>query len=241
MYQEIKPSKRIDKVIDTFWVFSKNEASERFKILPDTCSDLIFDLNQNKGFLSGIMSTYQFRALATETNLIGVRFKIENFASLFKISLNETKNLRVELSDFLPTNKLHTLNQLTDLEATRDRIDFLEDFIAASFSQNAQRQDNLVLSVVQKIKSLNGVVNIVDLAKWHHISLRQLERRFKSYIGLTVKEFSNIVRFNNAKKAIGSFTKTSLLEIAYDLGFFDHSHMTNEFKRISGEVPSFFR
>jgi len=59
MYQEIKPSKGIDNVIDSFWAFSNNKSSENFKVLPDTCVDFIFDLNQNKGFLSGIMTNYQ--------------------------------------------------------------------------------------------------------------------------------------------------------------------------------------
>jgi len=45
MYQEIKPSKGIDDVIDTIWAFSDYKSSENFKVLPDTCVDLIFDLN----------------------------------------------------------------------------------------------------------------------------------------------------------------------------------------------------
>ncbi|WP_425547639.1 helix-turn-helix domain-containing protein [Aquimarina mytili] len=81
------------------------------------------------------------------------------------------------------------------------------------------------------------MVNVRDLAKSHYIGLRQLERSFKSYISVTIKEFSNIVRFNNAMKSIATFTNSSLLEIAFDMGFFHHSHMTYEFQRISGENP----
>ncbi len=241
MYREIKASEGINNIIDSFWTFSKNKASENFKVLPDTCADLIFDLNQNKGFLSGIMANYQLLELQPESNLIGIRFKTEKFGSFAKIPLNETKNLRVELLHIFPTKNLISLNELNELETITDKINYLENFIETSFKQNSQRQDQMVLSVAQKIRSFQGAVNVGDLAKSHHISLRQLERRFKSYIGLTIKEFSNIVRFNNTKKSIATFTKTSLLEIAFDMGFFDHSHMTYEFKRISGENPSFFR
>jgi AraC-like DNA-binding protein len=241
MYQEIKPSEGIDNIIDSFWTFSKNKTREQFKVLPDTCTDLIFDLNQNKTFLSGIMANYQLTELAAESNLIGVRFKIEKFGVLSKIPLDETKNMRIELSEIFSTKNLNTLNQLTDFEKIKDKIDFLENFIETSFKQNAQRNDQIVFSVTQNIRRLKGIINVEDLAKSHNISLRQLERRFKSYIGLTIKEFSNIVRFNNAKKSIATTTKTSLLDIAFDMGFFDHSHMNYEFKRISGENPSFFR
>ncbi|WP_431137398.1 AraC family transcriptional regulator [Psychroserpens mesophilus] len=241
MYQEIKPSKGLDDLIDSFWTFSKNKTSENFKVLPDTCADLIFDLNQNKGFLSGVMTNYQRMELATESNLIGIRFKTEKFGSLSKIPLNETKNLRVELSQIFPTKNLVSLNQLNELETITDKVNFLENFIETSFRENYERQDQMILSVTKNIRLFNGVVNIGDLAKSHHISLRQLERRFKNYIGLTLKEFANIVRFKNAKKTIATSTDMSLLEIAFDMGFFDNSHMTYEFKRISGENPNCFR
>jgi len=241
MYQEIKSLEGLNNVIDSFWTFSNNKTSESFKVLPDTCTDIIFDINQNKGFISGIMTNYQLPELSTESNLIGVRFKAEKFGSLSKIPLNETKNLRVELSQIFPVCEQDTLSQLNNLKRTTEKVNFLEKFITTSFQKNYQRQDKLVLSVAQKIRLLKGNINISEIAKSNNISLRQLERRFKSYIGLTIKEFSNVVRFKNAKKRIKSFTETSLLEIAFDTGFFDHSHMTNEFKRISGENPSYFR
>ncbi len=241
MYQEIKPSERLNNVIDSFWTFSNNNTSENFKVLPDTCTDLIVDLNLNNGFLSGVMTNYQLIELRTKSNLIGVRFKTEKFGSFSKIPLSETKNLRVELSQIFPSNNLNVFHQLIDLETITDKIIFLENFITTSFNENYQRQDLLILAVAQNIRSLKGIVNVKDLAKSNHISLRQLERRFKSYVGLTVKEFSRIVRFKNAKEAITNFKDRSLLEIAFNRGFFDHSHMNYEFNRISGENPSYFR
>ena len=241
MYQEIQSSERLKNIIDSFWTFSKNETMENFKVLPDNCADLIFDFKQNKGFLSGVMTKYQLRELATASDLIGIRFKTENFGCLSQIPLNETKNLRVEISHIFPKTSLDILNKLNDLESLNAKIAFLENFVETTFEQNSTKQDQLILSVSQNIRSQNGIVNISDLAKSHHISLRQLERRFKKYIGLTLKEFSNIVRFHNTKKSIATLTEASLLEIAFDMGFFDHSHMTYEFKRISGNSPSYFR
>lgn len=241
MYKEIKPSERLNNLIDSFWTFSSNEVCENFKVLPDTCVDLIFDLNKNKGFLSGIMANHQSRELTTESDLIGVRFKTEKFGSLSKIPLNETKNLRVEVSQIFTDSNLNRFNKLNDLGTTTDKINFLENAVATLFKENYQRQDKMILSVAEKIRYVKGNINIGDLAKSNAISLRQLERRFKSYIGLTTKDFSNIVRFKSTREVITSAAETSLLEIAFDMGFFDHSHMTHEFNRISGENPSSFR
>ncbi len=241
MYQEIKPSKRLRHIIDSFWTFSNNKTSKNYKVLPDACSDLIFDFNRNKSFLSGIMTNYQLRELGPESNLMGVRFKTEKFGSLSKIPPLETKNLRIELAHVFSAKNLTILNRLSDLEKITDKVALLENFMDTSFRQNEQRQDQMIISVAQHIRSMHGMVPIGDLAKSHHISLRQLQRRFKNYIGLTTKEFSNIVRFKHAKKVITNFKETSLLAIAFDTGFYDHSHMTHEFNRISGENPSYFR
>lgn len=241
MYQELKPSVKQSNLIDAFWTFSTAQFSESFKVFPDTCIDLIVDLSKNEAFVSGIMSNFQIRELASRSNLIGVRFKTESFGCLSKIPTHETKNLRIDFSQLFPNCEQNIVNQLINLESTADKISFLENFIATSFQKNYHRQDKLVLSVAAKIRSLKGCVDGRTIAKSNTISLRQLERRFKSYMGLTIKEFSSIVRFKNAKKMIQSSTETSLLNIAFDTGFFDHAHMNHEFNRISGENPSFFR
>jgi len=241
MYQELKPSEGLNNLIDSFWVFSNEEASEEYKVLPDTCTDLIFDINQDHGFISGVMTSFQLVELVAESDLIGIRFKTENFGAISRIPLSETKNLRVNLSEIFSSKDLNKLRQLHDLESSDEKIKFLDNFISTTFKENYERVDRLDLSVAENIRSCKGNLNIGDLAKSNHLSLRQLERRFKSYTGLTLKQFTTIVRFNNAKEAIASHTETSLLEIAFDFGFFDHAHMNHEFNRISGNNPSCFR
>jgi len=60
-------------------------------------------------------------------------------------------------------------------------------------------------------------------------------------MGITLKEFSNIIRFHKTKSLIANNNEKSLVEIAYKMGYYDHAHMNNEFKRIANEIPSSFR
>jgi len=241
MYQELKPSAGLSSLIDTFWTFSTDKEFSNFKILPDTCTDLIFDLNQNQGFISGVMSSFQIQELPMGSDIIGIRFKSENFGSLSKAPLDKSKNLKHDLSDIFQINTLDRLKRLSDLESITNRLNYLEKCMASIFKENHHHQDHMVVSLAQNIRTLKGNVNIGNLVKSTHLSLRQIQRRFKSYVGLSIKEFSSIVRFNNAKNAIKSSPEKSLLEIAFDYGFFDHSHMNHEFNHISGEYPSLFR
>lgn len=241
MYQELKPSKRLQPVIDSFWTFSGNETPERYKVLPDNCVDIIFDFTTKQAFVSGVMSNYQIRKLDAEANLLGIRFKVENFSSITPLPLSKTRNLRIELSQVIPVYETRILEHLTDLQTISDKISWLESFAAGLVNTRNRPSDPLILSIAGKIRSANGSISVQYLADSNFISLRQLERRFKEYIGLRIKEYSRIVRFNHTQQVIFNSPEKSLLEIAFDTGFFDHSHLAYECKRISGENPSYFR
>ncbi|WP_404980341.1 helix-turn-helix transcriptional regulator [Chitinophaga pollutisoli] len=79
------------------------------------------------------------------------------------------------------------------------------------------------------------------MAKRHFTTVRQLERNFKKFIGLSPKEYSNIIRFQNALATIkNSDENRSLIDIAFECGYYDHSHLTNEIRRNTGLSPSQF-
>lgn len=241
MYTELNPSIELNQVIDSFWFFKNDNEREHFKLLPDGCTDLIFDLNLSKSFLSGVMTTFQDIDLKPKSKLIGIRFKSENLGLLFDAPIHAIKNLRVDILDLNPALDLsiiHVLNELSTLESKKNT---LEVFVQKTLIGNFERHDNLILSVANRIRLLKGKISIENLAKFYHISIRQLQRRFKSYVGLTVKEFSNIIRFINAEKFIKHNPALSLMEIAFMMGYYDHAHMNYEFNRIAGETPSSFR
>lgn len=241
MYQEIKPSNRTYNSIQSFWTFKQNKSNIKFKVFPDNCVDLIIDLNQNKGFISGVMTHYQNRVLNENSNIIGMRFKAEVFSKLFEIPPSEIKNNRIEFSNVNLDWNSTMIQRLTDFTSLSDKIEFLEKFITIKQYNNDYYQDALISSIINEIRKVNGRVSIKDFSRSNHISTRQIERRFKKCIGITLKEFSNITRFQHAKKVISRSKQMSLLQIAFDTGYYDHAHMNNDFKRISGENPSFFR
>lgn len=239
MFIEKIPSSKNTSKIESIWFYQENCSRIDFKVLPDTCIDLIFDLNKNTGFVSGFMTHYQMVSLFEKSNLIGVRLKAESFASLSKIPLTEFKNKRIEFIDLNWNSTI--VEKLNESKNTDEQIGHLEYFIGQKQNKQLHNEDELILAVAANIRRLNGKIKVKELAQSHLIGIRQLERRFKNYVGVTLKEFSNSVRFINAVKAISKFQQKSLLEIAFDAGYFDHAHMNNNFKFISGENPSSFR
>ena len=54
------------------------------------------------------------------------------------------------------------------------------------------------------------------------------------------KEFSRIIKFQYVIEVLRNAPHTDLSSIALDCGYYDHSHFIKEFKRLAGDVPSYF-
>ena len=73
------------------------------------------------------------------------------------------------------------------------------------------------------------------LARTLGLSERSLERRFQIHIGTTPKKYARIVRLRSAifqRKKLSSWA-----DAAYVAGYYDQSHMINDFKELYGMSP----
>jgi transcriptional regulator GlxA family with amidase domain len=93
--------------------------------------------------------------------------------------------------------------------------------------------------IAEIIANCKGAISVDWIAKNYNMSTRTLERIFNRSIGIPPKELINIMRFVHVRKRIlHGNTNQSLLQIAYDAGYYDHAHLTREFKKYSGLNPS---
>jgi AraC-like DNA-binding protein len=77
------------------------------------------------------------------------------------------------------------------------------------------------------------------LARAAGISLRQLERLFKSRAGVTAKTLQRVVRFHRvASRLLDDGGAPDLATLALDGGFFDQAHMSHEFRVLADVSPS---
>ena len=105
------------------------------------------------------------------------------------------------------------------------------------YSERIISKTNQLQFIINDIHITYGQISIHELARKHSTTVRQLERIFKRFIGLSPKEYSNIIRFQNAFSLIKKSNR-SLLDIAFECGYYDHAHLSNEIKRNTGLPPS---
>jgi len=241
-YKEYTPPPKLQLFLDSYWISTNYEEKES-RILPDGFVDIIFDLNsetcinwENKIKVSGMMTKYRNVISKKNSEAIGVRFKTGQFNAISNIPLSEIKNKVISASDIFPQYNSLILEKLIESKTQLEKIQFLNDLLVAQIKSTDV--NSLELSVCKSISSNYQAVDIFKIAKDHCVSLRQLERRFKAKIGVTMKEYHSIVRFTKTIEHISANPNSSLLNIAFDNGYFDHSHLTKEINRMSGINPS---
>ena len=240
-YKKIKPYKELEPFIHFYWELKGNGLESQWeRVFPDGCAGIVMNLGDTcltdngsvvmefgKTYVVGAMTSFKDSFIDTDTHLTGVCLKPATFANFYSYdSQNELTNDTVELE------KSHSFNVDKTIE---NPFRYFDQF----FSERIKSKNNRLQPVINDIHSTNGQISIYELSKRNFTTVRQLERNFKKLIGLSPKEYSNIIRFQNALHLIkNSNQNRSLSEIAFECGYYDHSHLGNEIKRITGLPPS---
>lgn len=239
-YNIVKPYIALEPFIHFYWELKGNELEEKERVFPDGCAGIIMNLGDTcltdngltsmefgKTYLVGAMSSFKDSYIDTNTHLIGVCLKPASFANFYSYaSQNELTNDTVEFEKSNSFNLDKLLN---------NPYHYFDHF----FSERLKSKNNPLQAVINDVHSTNGQISIYELSKRNFTTVRNLERNFKKLIGLSPKEYVNIIRFQHALRIIkNSNQDRSLLDIAFECGYYDHSHLANEIKRNTGLSPS---
>ncbi|TYP92412.1 helix-turn-helix protein [Sphingobacterium allocomposti] len=241
VFKIVYPTKNLSSSIHNYWELRGEEhdnCSDR--IFPDGCSGLVLNMGNvcltDSGRSSllpgttsvvGPMTTYKESLIRADTHLIGVCFKPGAFANFY---------------DFVAQDQL--LNETVQLDR-KDSFDvgkFLVEgwhYFNRFFSARLNIRNGLVLDVIEDIHSTCGILRLAQIVDRNHVTMRTLERLFKKHIGLTPKEYSRIIRLQRSMTMIkNNVGHKTLSDIAFECGYYDHAHLTNEIREFTGLAPS---
>ncbi|PUV23920.1 helix-turn-helix transcriptional regulator [Sphingobacterium athyrii] len=240
-YKKSKPHKELEPFIHFYWELKGSELGKQCeRVFPDGCAGIFLNLGDHcltdngsvsiefgKTYVVGAMTTFKDSFIESDSYLIGVCFKPATFGNFYKYETQQvlTNNtIEFEKSSSFDVDKI-----------LHNPFDYLNRF----YLDRIINTNNQLQATINDIHASNGRITVPDLSRRNFTTVRQLERSFKKHIGLSPKEYSNIIRFQHALCMIrNSDENRSLSDIAFECGYYDHSHLSNEIKRNTGIPPS---
>lgn len=191
-------------------------------------------------FLVGLFDKHFFVQYKGDIFLLGVFFK-PGCASLFiKDNLTHYKDCFTSADQVFGSSVSFLYEQLQSTDTDFEKINILEAYLIKLLKNNIDKyRINQMLQAVKLIHTNNGNIQIHEVYKNVLMSERNFRRQFSELVGLSPKQYAGIVRIKSFIKLYKS-GKNSSLDIVYDLGYYDQSHLTNDFHQIAGVSPSLF-
>ena len=220
-------------------VFPSNDIfTAQYTLMPNACGtlSLAFDGNAVSAELWG--ASLNPVLLGMEPNSYHVLLLIQlspyGLYQITRQSQEEFAGKRLSLED-IDSELFHSLYQAfvtsktaTDLANTCERILYkrLEKHVVS---------DSLLLAT--KVISDNyGQIQVKEVARQSHYSERQLNRLFLTQIGMNIKNYARLTRFNYVLKHIQT-SPCFFATLSQQAGYFDQAHFDKDFKLISGVSP----
>ena len=102
-----------------------------------------------------------------------------------------------------------------------------------------------ICSVVSKCDSVKGNITAAEMAAVACLSERQFLRMFRTYVGITTKQFIRLRRFHltiqDLRQQALQHKPIDLLDTVLNYGYYDLSHAASEFQQMGCVSPSHIR
>lgn len=169
---------------------------------------------------------------------IGVEFSPLGAYRFFSIPLGEIKNKIYPLTDVLGSAAKEIEEHISNTEAIIEKINILQYFLIRQL--NLSGKDMIFDHCIQKIIHNTGRVFVHELEKETGYSSRWLNTKFNDKIGVSPKNLSSIIRFQQFYKTWANSNEKAFFKKSFYDYYYDQSHFIKDFKRFTGYSPTKF-
>ena len=180
--------------------------------------------------------TVRFRK---NVKVFGIRFNPEGFNIAFGASSAEFLETFEDMESVGGRVIADYCDSIRECESVALRIRQTEEFLAKRLCNRGATYD--YVSCAAAMIRPNELMRMTDLYELIPISPRQLQREFKSRMGISPKAYMRLARMNAIQRYLNVDGNPDLTALSYDHGFSDQSHFIREFRALTGTRPGRFQ
>ncbi|MCE0494979.1 helix-turn-helix domain-containing protein [Vibrio salinus] len=157
----------------------------------------------------------------------GIRFYPGMMTNFINVALSEMTEQLINIQDLLPSAYHSLSEQIFQTSSFQKRVSICEEWLLKLIKPKSSEKFNHALSSIYQCR---GDKRISSLSTDVGCSSRHLNRLFQMYTGLNTKQFMQTIRLQYASQQLFRLKNTSP-DLALSLGYFDQSHLLNDFKK----------
>ncbi|VEF25955.1 L-rhamnose operon regulatory protein rhaS [Shewanella baltica] len=183
--------------------------------------------------------------------LLTVRFHPGGAFHLLGFELQDiqsaTSVMAIDATQLQLTGLAQLLSQLAQTNQPARRIALLEHWLLQlnqrQFDAALSRHKSAMIGLVQASlpKLIQTQASLEDFYGQLPLSRRQFERRFKQETGLSPAQLLQLNRVKVARNLLSQSPNLSLVQVAFDCGFYDQAHLHQHFVRVTQQTPGQYK
>jgi len=254
------PGEPLARFVEWFWFYEDFYPSHgREHVLPDGTFELVIDLRETprklfdrenrirytsfrRGWLSGTHSEYIVIDALPGSSMIGVHFKAGGATAFLGLPGDELRDQVVELEAIWGGCAWELRERLLAASRPQAKFRLLEQFLLRQLvtgESDPMRQRRISWALERFLRDPHGltiraVVDQLGVSHKHFID------QFRQQVGLTLKLFCRIQRFQQVLSKISSQRSVEWADIACACGYFDQAHFVHDFQAFARLNPSMY-
>lgn len=252
-YLTYSPGPPISEFVDYFWLFEGGQTPRKERIVPSGTMELVINLRDDEvriydpdqpekhrrfsgAVQSGTYSSIFVVDAMQHESMLGVHFKPGGAFPFLGALASELSDAHANLADLWGRSALDLRERLCTVSSHRKRFQVMEEVLTCRL-RRSQKSHRAVSIALHLLGPAGTGASIRDVARQIGMCQRRFTRVFAAQVGLPPKLFSRILRFQRARALADQAEKLDWAQLASTCGYFDQSHLINDFQEFSGLSP----
>lgn len=240
-----EPGPLLKPFVEYYWVVRYNvHVDKPYKqtILSYPNVQLAFEQDDGgrRALIYGIPGRPFVRELRGVGRVLGVKFNAGGFYPFWKRDVAVLTGLTIAASDLFGPDADEWSDMVLDAGNDAAMAEQAEIVLLTRLPIR-DIQAELAARIVRETMNNREIIKVEQLSDHTGLSIRQLQRLFHKYIGVTPKWVIKRFRLQEAAERIEQDESARWTELAIQLGYFDQAHFIKDFKSVLGQSPAAYK
>jgi AraC-like DNA-binding protein len=223
------------------------------RVVPDGAVRLVFNLGDApsakgaKSFRTEAIGAFVSPSLVHMRGAIvglSITLRAGAAAAILGVPAGDIAGTAVDLADLWGRDGVEALERIAEQIGDAAKARTLQEILSGRIRRApAARSDGVpaAMSAARRAVAESGRVSVRELAAAIGVGERRLQQLFHEHVGLSPRAWCRLARFHGCLRALRRQPDVPWAELALSAGFYDQSHLANDFRAIAGITPSEFR